>query len=223
MTSEARRFPIALTITVAVALAIMVGLGVWQLQRHAWKDAVLARITALRRAPPQPIAPELARAARGENVEFTRVVADCAAAPPAAATFTMGVEGGQYVWRPLAVCPLQAPPYDAIVVDRGIADATRGQTAPGALTLPSPRVVVGVLRALAEKTPAASGARRPAPFVLVAERETPSPPGITPSSWATDIPQNLQYAGEYAPTWFGLAGALACVYAALLWRRLRTA
>jgi cytochrome oxidase assembly protein ShyY1 len=28
---------------------------------------------------------------------------------------------------------------------------------------------------------------------------------------------------EYALTWFGLAGALACVYGALLWRRFRGA
>ncbi len=221
MTSEARRFPLGLTLTVAVAFAVMVGLGVWQLRRHDWKEAVLAKITALQHAPPQPLAPVLARAASGADVEFTRVEVSCGPAPSAPARFSMGVENGDYVWRPLSLCSLAAPPYDGIMVDRGVLEASRGKTAPGSARLPAPGHVVGVLR----RSGAAVGLipSHAAPLVLVVERETPPAPGVTISPWASAIPERLQYAGEYAPTWFGLAGALACVYAALLWRRLRTA
>ena len=97
----------------------------------------------------------------------------------------------------------------------------QGLTEAPAVALPSPGQVVGVLRRPA-RPPAAEGLVRPAPYLLVAEREIPAPTGITPSPWESQAPENLQYAGEYAPTWFGLAGVLAAFYGALLWRRYRT-
>ena len=47
MTDQARRFPVGLTIAVAISLSILIGLGVWQLQRLAWKESLLARVEAL--------------------------------------------------------------------------------------------------------------------------------------------------------------------------------
>ena len=41
-----RRLPIFPTIVVAAAVAIMIGLGMWQLQRAEWKEALLARYAA---------------------------------------------------------------------------------------------------------------------------------------------------------------------------------
>ena len=56
----------------------------------------------------------------------------------------------------------------------------------------------------------------PAPrWMVVVEREYPAPPGVSPLPLPADIP-NRHF--EYALTWFGLAGALACVYAASLWK-----
>ncbi len=52
--------------------------------------------------------------------------------------------------------------------------------------------------------------------MLVAEQETPAPPGVVPSPLPSDIPNN--HLG-YAITWFGLAAALAGVYLAVLFRR----
>ncbi len=207
--APSRRFPIGLTLASAIAFIVMIGLGVWQVQRFQWKEQTLARIEALSHAPPQPIGPVLARAARGETVDFTRVVADCAPAPAAPAAFSMSARDGDYVWRALSPCRSAASAWQ-VRIDRGLFDAARGQTAAPAVSLPAPGVVTGVLR----KT-------GPAAYVLVAERETPPVPGVTPSPWESQAPDNLQYVGEYAPTWFGLAGVLCAFYGAMLWRRYR--
>lgn len=47
-----RRLPIVPTIIVAVAVATMIGLGVWQLRRAQWKDAMVARYAHSENMPP---------------------------------------------------------------------------------------------------------------------------------------------------------------------------
>jgi len=213
------RFPIGLTLAALIAFAICAGLGVWQLQRAAWKAHVLTQIAARAHARPQPIGPVLARAARGEDMGFTRVVVNCQPSPPSATSYQAGADTGGWVWRATATCALPDAAYAGVLVERGVLDASRGATAAPTVTLGPPREVEGVLRP-APPNPGASNARL-APYVLVAERETPPVPGVTPTPVADAAPATLQYVGAYAPTWFGLAGVLAGVYAALLWRRLR--
>ena len=208
-----------LTIAAGLVFALCVALGVWQLQRFDWKEGQLTRIAAMQAAPPQPIGRVLASAARGEDVSFDRVFADCAAGS-APAGYRISSLAGEWVARPLAACRLAAPPYDGIAVDRGVLDASRGSTSAPTAVLPAPVHVEGVLRTLPAGPPVA-GLARPAAYLLVAERETPPAPGATPAPATAQAPDNLQYAGAYAPTWFGLAGGVACVYAAMLWRRLR--
>lgn len=221
MTSSSRRFPVGLTLAAAVVFIVCIALGVWQVRRFQWKQHVLTQIAALRAAPAQPIALVLARAARGRDVEFTRVAVDCAGGPPESAHFVMGVRDTQYVWRPQSTCRIDAPPYDGLIVDRGVFDAASGATRPPPATLPAPEHLVGVLRKPAS-LPDGVGLGHPAPLVLVVEHETPAAPGVTPAPPAEDEPDSLQYVGEYAPTWFGLAGVAACFYAAMLWRRYRS-
>jgi len=211
------RFPVGLTLAAAVGFAICAGLGVWQLQRAAWKAHLLAEIAARRDAPAQPIGPVLAMAARGEEISFTRVSAQCQAQPPSSTSYKAGNQNGEWVWRAFSQCRLVGAPYPWVLVERGVLDASRGSTTSPTTALPPPGEVTGVLR------PARDGGRPSpeSPYVLAAEHESPPPPGVTPSRIADAAPENLQYVGAYAPTWFGLAGVLACVYAALLWRRLR--
>jgi surfeit locus 1 family protein len=211
-----RRFPVGLTLAAVVVCAVCVGLGVWQLQRGAWKAQELARIAALRHAPPAPIAPVLARVLRGEDATFTRVAAACEPQPAQAVAFHMVSDNGEWIARTLGPCRLAAGSYDGVVVDRGFLEASRGSPNPPATTLPSPVNVVGVLYPHAE--PPSLGLTHPPPYVLVAERETPPTPGVTPTPYP-DAGDNLQYVGAYWLTWFGLAGAVAGVYAAMLWRR----
>ncbi len=218
MTSRPR-FPLGLTLAAAVVVAICAGLGVWQLQRAAWRQQQLAKIAALRAAPAQPIGPVLSRAARGEDVAFTRVAATCAPAPPGPAEVRMTTDRGDWIARILSPCRLAAGPYDGIVVDRGLLAVTRGEPNPPQVSLPAPGAIAGVL--LPSGDARAVGLARAAPYLLVAERETPPRGGLDPAPYAANAADRLQYVGAYAPTWFGLAGVALCVYAAMLWRRYR--
>ncbi|HVN00238.1 MAG TPA: SURF1 family cytochrome oxidase biogenesis protein [Caulobacteraceae bacterium] len=213
---EPRKFPIGLTLAALVVFAACCGLGVWQLQRADWKAVTLKRIAALELAPPQPIGPVLGRAAHGADVTFTRVSADCLPGPPAAA-FRLTTDNGEWIARAVGACRLAGGPFDGVVVDRGFLAASRGSTSPPRVSLPAPTRVVGTLFPRGE-TPSA-GLDKPAPVVLVAERETPAPSGVIPAPYAAGAADNLQYVGAYAPTWFGLAGVVAVIYAAMLWRR----
>jgi surfeit locus 1 family protein len=225
MTSERPRFPVVLTILAALGFAICCGLGVWQLQRAAWKAQELARIAALQHAAPVPLAPVLARLAKGEDVSFTRVSVTCSPAPPGLAPLSMTTDNGDWIARVFSVCGVAAPPFHVVVVDRGFLVASRGQPNAASVVLPQPAQVTGVLfpRTTVRTT---DGGFMVAPeamsdrpgLVLVAERETPPPPGVTPAPYP-DPTDNLQYVGAYWITWFGLAGALAAIYAAVLWRR----
>src|SRR5438270_4293324 len=47
-----RRLPVIPTIIVVAAAAVMVWLGVWQLQRARWKEALLARYAHAEALPP---------------------------------------------------------------------------------------------------------------------------------------------------------------------------
>jgi surfeit locus 1 family protein len=47
-----RRLPVLPTILVAAAVAVMIGLGVWQLNRAAWKESLLERYANAGQQPP---------------------------------------------------------------------------------------------------------------------------------------------------------------------------
>jgi surfeit locus 1 family protein len=215
MTSERPRFPIVLTLAAVVVITICAGLGVWQLQRATWKAEELKRIAALKGSPAAPIGAVLAHAAGGADATFTRVAADCAAGS-APASYHLTTDNSEWIARAIGVCRVAGGSYDGVVVDRGFLAASRGATSAPTTVLPPPTHVEGVLYARRAETVA--GLAHPAPYTLVAERETPAPPGVTPAPYP-DAAGNLEYVGSYAPTWFGLAGVAACFYAAMLWRR----
>jgi surfeit locus 1 family protein len=218
MTSERPRFPLVLTVFALAGFAICCALGAWQLQRADWKRLELARIAERQHAAPVPLGPVLARLAAGDNVDFTRVTVACAPAPPAPATLHMTTDGGDWIARALSPCGIAQAPYDGVVVDRGVVEATRGQARQASpVTLPAPAQVTGVL--FARPGAAAAGLARPAPVVLVVESEAPAAPGIVPTPYPGGAADQLQYVGAYWLTWFGLAGALGAIYAAVLWRR----
>ncbi len=241
-----RRFPVGLTLAVSLVFAGLVGLGTWQLYRLAWKTNLLSRIDALRAAPARPIGDVLARAARGEDVEYARVAADCRAThAPLRAAWRYALRNGRVGWRLMSACPLAAGPYDGAVLDRGLASAFNGAMAPGAAAAAPPGMVIGVLRAPGGRpllgpaeteragglrvyrvfdraalraVAAENGLTHPAPYLVAVESERPAPDGLVPAALPQDIPNNHFV---YALTWYALAAILVWFYGAMLFRRLR--
>jgi surfeit locus 1 family protein len=220
-----RRFPIGLTIATLVAFAILCGLGVWQLKRLAWKEDLLARIEVLKTAPAQPLATVLARAKAGEDVAWTRVSVGCSSDKPQTLPLVYGVRDGDIVWRATAICRTSAAGYGAILLDLGVVKALTGQSTPAPATLYAPAQAIGVLMAPKSlggdraATVARFAADKPAPYILMVESATPAPLGITPAPLPAEISNRHL---EYALTWFGLAVTLLFIYAAMLWRKMRS-
>lgn len=217
-------FPIGLTVATGISFAILCALGGWQLQRLYWKQDLLARIETLKTAPAAPLASVLTADAKPEALAWTRVSVDCAAVPGAPLPLVYGIRDGDMVWRAQAACGLAGGPYDMVLVDRGVVTGLTGQVSAPDKAFAAPRQVTGVLMPIAQlggeraKILSRFPDRKPAPLVLMAERETPAPAGIAPAPLPAEISNRHL---EYALTWFGLAVTLLFIYAAMLWRRLR--
>jgi surfeit locus 1 family protein len=235
----AKGFPMGLTVATAIALAVLVGLGVWQLQRLKWKEALLANIAAAEAAPARPIEPALDALAQGHEEDFVRVKAACPGLAHAPAVELYALRGGEIGSRLVSACPLLTAAYRTILVDRGFVPDTVAARPAVDRGAAAPVEVTGVLRKpergnfmTPPSTPrrwylhdpramgAALGAAQPvAPLVLMAETTTnPEFKALEPAPFPIDIPNRHL---EYALTWFGLAGALAGVYGAAVFKRMR--
>lgn len=236
---EPKGFPVGLTIATVIAFAILIGLGVWQLQRLKWKEALLAGIARAEAATPLPLEPVLDRLARGHDEEFVRVKVTCPGLARAPALEVYSLREGQIGARLISACPVVSGVYRSILVDRGfIPDTVTARPLPDP-TILDPVEVTGVLRPGergnfttppntpakwylhdAKKMAAALHADAPtAPLFLMAETSTnPDFKALIPAPFPVDIPNRHL---EYALTWFGLAGALAGVYGAAVFKRMR--
>jgi hypothetical protein len=75
-----RRLPVFPTLIVVVAAAAMIGLGIWQLQRAAWKERLLAEYAAAAAMPALDLDPLLDRDAVDlPPLAFRRVLVTCRA------------------------------------------------------------------------------------------------------------------------------------------------
>lgn len=237
--TETRRFPVGLTIATAISLVILMGLGTWQLQRLAWKQDLLARIAALQAAPARDLEPVLASLKAGGDVEFTRVrLTACKGIAAAPYLELYGVREGQAGSRLISACKLEGSPYGSVLVDRGFVADDISARPPVDASSEAPLDITGVLRKpdpasfvsppndvagnrwYTRDVPAMAAALKvadPAPMFLMTEVSTnPEWKALDPAPLPADIPNRHL---EYALTWFGLAGALAAVYAAVLIRK----
>ncbi len=222
-------------------MAVLIGLGVWQLQRLAWKEALIAAVEARAKAPPGE-APASALWAKlvPADYEYLHVrltgVFDLSrqALVFRAITAPRGRYGGPGY---LVMTPLRLPNGADVLVNRGFVPAERVDAAKEG---PSGEVVVtGLMRSSEGRTwftPSDDPARgkwftRDVEEIAAALKLGPHAPFSIDEDASPD-PAALPEGGEtvlsfpnshlsYAVTWFGMALALAGVFTAFAIARLR--
>ena len=219
----------------AGALAVLVGLGTWQVQRLAWKEALLATIDARIHADPLPLDEVASRYPEIEYVPVTATGRFDHAAERHVFTTWEG-ESGYDVFTPLLLGENRA-----VLVNRGFVPFDRKDPATRADGQVGGEVTVTGLarRGLAEKPSWVVPDNDPAKNVFYwkdvrAMRETSGldpaidvlpfvvdagdavNPGGLPVGGTTliDLPNNHL---QYAVTWYGLALALCGVFGYRLW------
>ena len=219
----------------AGALAVLVGLGTWQVQRLAWKEALLATIDARIHADPLPLDEVASRYPEIEYVPVTATGRFDHAAERHVFTTWEG-ESGYDVFTPLLLGENRA-----VLVNRGFVPFDRKDPATRADGQVGGEVTVTGLarRGLAEKPSWVVPDNDPAKNVFYwkdvrAMRETSgldpaidvlpfvvdagdaANPGGLPVGGTTliDLPNNHL---QYAVTWYGLALALCGVFGYRLW------
>jgi surfeit locus 1 family protein len=227
----------SLLLPAMVAFAVLVALGTWQIERKAWKEALIASLTQRLAVPPQALPPakdwgKLDRA----NDEYRRVKftanldnAREALVFAAASAFRPDVTSPGY-W---VFTPARLADGSVVVVNRGFVPDTRrdSKSRPDG-QIPGPIEIVGALRWSDDRhwfTPADDpahnlwftrdptaiaaskglDAKAVAPFYV--EQEAPTPPGglPQPGKLVVALPDNHL---QYALTWYGLAVVLAAVF-----------
>ncbi len=209
-------------------LALALGLGVWQVQRLAWKTALLAEIDRgeAAAAVPLPTDPQ----------PFTKVRVEGLLRQDLSALYGIEVRTTQAgpVLGAFLLNPLERPGADPIIVDRGWvpSDAPRDATSipatvEGYIRPPEQPIRFGAAddpaaRRFYALDPAAIGAalglRRVAPYTLVALGDAPR--GTFPEP-AQALPRPANNHFIYALTWFGLAAALLGVFGVYARRLLK--
>ena len=245
MTAEgpARHGLVAPSIAAACAFAVLIGLGTWQVKRLAWKEGLIATVTARLAAPPMQL-PQPADWARLDPAgdEYRRVTFSAAFAnDKEALVYTTGssLRGGDtgpgyWVFTPARLAG------GAVMVNRGFVPegrqnpATRPQG-----EIAGPVDIVGIMRwperpgvftPAAEPAnnlwfsrdstaiAAAKGVGPVAPFYV--DQESPAAPGGLPQAGALKPSFPNNHLG-YAITWYGLAAVMAASFGAWFVGRLR--
>lgn len=219
----------ALAATVMAAL-LLVALGVWQLQRLAWKNGVLAQIEARSAGAPVPIPPEAAwPGLRPEDYEYRHVTAagtylgrDALVYRGAGPNAPAG-EGPGF----LVVTPLALDDGGIVLVNRGFAPSAQAEAA---RAKPAGRVAVAGLMRGPEPRNLFTPADQPDKGVWFTRDPASIAaglglPGVAPftidvdarperSGWPRPGATQLAIANNhlaYALTWFGLAASLVGV------------
>lgn len=227
------------TLATIVGLAMLLGLGAWQLQRLQWKEGLIAQLAQRVHAAPVPLAPVLATAGTGADVEYMHV--------QALGTFRHDVERyvyfpGQGDWGYHVITPLELDDGRVVLVNRGYVPRQLLDPAKRRQGLPGGTVTIrGILRhappgrpwyvpaadlktltwswpEMADIARSMSLSDKVIPALSI--DADPAPSGTYPAGGATRLELSNRHL-EYALTWFALAAALAGVYAFSMVRHLR--
>jgi cytochrome oxidase assembly protein ShyY1 len=199
-----RRLPLVPTIIVAAAVATMIALGIWQLQRASWKEALLADYSRAMALPAVDLDPLLARGAPLPELSFRRSLVTCDArdaAVEARAGRSASDASGQAYY--VACRPGASGPAGRLRINAGWADrpdAVRRLTLSG--------VVAGRLGAVDPDGPITLTAATPVAPLATAS----ATPGID------TIPNNHMF---YAWQWFFFAAAASLIYVLAVRKRNR--
>lgn len=235
------------TLWLLPALALLIWLGTWQWQRHAWKADLIRQIETRTGAAAIPLAEALARAARGEPVEYLRVRLDGRFDHRSEAFVYMPERQGPgyhlYV-------PFETTDGRLVIVNRGfIPEALKPETTRTESRSTGATTVTGLLRQprpagwftppadpaarlyfhpdhagmISAMSPPVERRRAVVPFFVDADAAA-GPPGAAdfPRGGVTRLELPNRHL-EYALTWWGLALTLAAVYAAFARSQLRAA
>jgi surfeit locus 1 family protein len=188
-----RGVPIAATIIVAIAVLMMIGLGIWQLRRAAWKDGLLAQYAAARSLPPTafPAVPTDA-----ESLLFRRAGGFCLQVTGWRASSGRNL-AGESGWRHVAACRAGGGEGPGMQADMGWSNRADAPNWRGGR-------VEGVI-----------GPDSKHRILLVS---TQAAPGLVPSALPSpaDVPNNHR---SYAVQWFAFAAIAAIIYALALRHR----
>jgi len=230
-----------------VGIAILVSLGVWQLERLAWKEALIARVAERLDATPVP-APGPDRWAKADlaDLEYQPLTVgghyrnDAEVHVVYALTAPHGPAGGSGY---MVMTPFVTDAGWQVYVNRGFVPAARKDPATRSEGLiEGPTTVTGLFRGPAARSwfmPADDAAKNVwfsrdpalyawanglpvaevAPYVIDAAR-LPDLPGGLPQGGETIVAFPNDHLG-YALTWFGFAAALAGVFAFYVRAQLR--
>jgi surfeit locus 1 family protein len=225
-----------------IGLALLVGLGVWQLKRLAWKEGLIAAVESRTTAPPVEIPPPEAWAKLNPgDYEYRHVrlsgIYDYAhqALVFRALSSPRGRYGGPGY---LVMTPLQLAGGGSVLVNRGFVPEERKDAANAGSG--GPTDVTGLMRASEDRTwftPSDDPARgqwftRDVEGIAEALKLGPHAPFSVDADASPD-PDALPEGGEtilefpnnhlsYAMTWFGMAMALAGVFAVYAVGQLRS-
>jgi surfeit locus 1 family protein len=228
---------VGLLLPAIVAFAVLISLGIWQIQRKAWKEALIATLTERLAAPAQKLPPATAwlRLDQARD-EYSRVTFSAAfdngreaLVYAAASAFRPDVaDAGPGYW---VLTPARLADGSIVVVDRGFVPEGRKdpKTRPDG-EVSAPVDIVGTMRwpdsrhwftpnddpahnLWFVRDPAAIAAAKGLDGVarFYVEQESPVPPGglPQPGKLVVNLPDNHL---QYALTWFGLAAVLAGVF-----------
>jgi len=215
------------TTAAIIMVALLCGLGVWQLQRLQWKEALIATVSGHMTAAPVSLDQIVAMSA--DDAQYRKVALSGHFDNAKEAYVFTTDAGGDAVYHVLTV--FITDDGRTLMVDRGEIPAAKlspqsrqpveGQThivgvwrVPDGTGLftpnPEPQKHIWYARDL-PSIAAADGVRLTAPVVIEAD-SAPNPGGLpVGGQTVVDFPNNHL---EYAITWFGLAAGLLGVYLA---------